>query len=75
MDLTCRQLGVDCDHVVSGETVDLIVESMQSHAVEGHDYSATVAHSDEMVAAMRNAVRQSTRPADMRTSEIRFTEQ
>jgi hypothetical protein len=55
--------------------MDLVVQSMQSHAVEGHDYSATVAHSEEMVAAMRNAVRQSSRPTEMRTSEIRFPEQ
>lgn len=34
--LRCRDLGVDCDFVASGDTNELVITSMFAHSVEHH---------------------------------------
>ena len=35
--LSCREVGVDCDFTVQGETVEEVVEKCVEHAVNAHD--------------------------------------
>ena len=35
--LCCRDLGVDCDYVASGDTNELVITNMFAHSVEHHN--------------------------------------
>ena len=37
--LTCRDVGVDCDFVARGATVDEVMEKARVHAVTDHGFS------------------------------------
>jgi len=37
--LTCRDVGVDCDFVARGATVDEVMEKARAHAVTDHGFS------------------------------------
>jgi predicted small metal-binding protein len=68
--INCRDLGALCDHFVEGNSIDIVVMAMQSHAIEAHGYDEAHVHSAEMSDAMRGAVKQSSRPAQYRTSKL-----
>lgn len=68
--LACKDLGADCEHLVQGENVVSIVTAMQAHAIDVHGYTKSVVLSEEMEEQMRNAVRQSSRPQEFRTSRL-----
>lgn len=68
--INCRDLGADCDHFVEGGSVDMVVSAMQQHAVEIHGYDEIHVRSADMSTAMHSAVRQSSRPSQLRTSKL-----
>ena len=68
--LACRDLGADCEHAVEGDSIDNIVEAMQRHAIDVHGHDQSRIMSDEMAMTMRSAVKQSSRPAGIRTSDL-----
>ncbi|NQW17300.1 MAG: DUF1059 domain-containing protein [Chloroflexi bacterium] len=67
MALTCRDIGSDCDHVISGDSVMSIVGEMQEHAVSIHSYSEDVVYTDDMVTQMRGAIQQSAQAPEAST--------
>ena len=55
--VSCRDLGGDCDHSVSGNTIDETKQAMWKHAAEDHgDMIATLSEEDKkgMVGKLTN---------------------
>ena len=44
--LLCRDVGLDCDYVVLGDTEEKVTDNALKHAWEGHAISAKVMTSD-----------------------------
>lgn len=38
-ELKCRDMGMDCDHVVHGETEEEVMEAAKQHGMEAHGMS------------------------------------
>ncbi|MEX0762458.1 MAG: DUF1059 domain-containing protein [Dehalococcoidia bacterium] len=70
--LSCLDLGSPCETFVSGETVEEIIVAMSKHAMAAHGRSEEFVKSEEVQTAMRTAVKQSSRPAHLRTSKLDF---
>ena len=51
--LRCRDVGVDCDHVIRAETEDEIMEKCAEHAKNVHDMTEI---SPKMVAKVKAAI-------------------
>jgi predicted small metal-binding protein len=51
--LTCRDVGVDCDFVAEGETVEEVMEKTRNHAREGHGFADIPA---EMIDKVKAAI-------------------
>ncbi len=70
--LSCLDLGSPCEDYVSGETVDEIIDAMCRHAIAAHGRSEEFMKSEETLTAMKTAIKQSSRPAHLRTSKLDF---
>ena len=68
--INCRDLGADCDHFVEGNSLDVVVSAMKTHAIAVHGYDKSHVESPEMSVSMQSAVRQSSRPPQLRTSKL-----
>lgn len=68
--LSCRDLGSPCDVVVSGETLDEIIDAMCDHAIEVHGRTREEIYSDENRALFQSALKQSSRPAGYRSPKL-----
>ncbi len=51
--LKCRDLGMDCDHVVTGESVQEVSDKAMQHAREVHMDVLRTMSSPEQMAAMQ----------------------
>jgi predicted small metal-binding protein len=52
--LTCRDVGVDCDFVARGATVDEVLEKAREHATKEHGFADIPA---ELVDKVKAAIR------------------
>ena len=52
LQLACRDLGMDCDHVVHGESVSDVKQKAMVHATEVHAEVLKTMSSPEQLAAM-----------------------
>jgi predicted small metal-binding protein len=68
--LSCLDLGTVCDHKVSGDSIAQIVADMCRHAITVHGRTEEFMHRPETQQMLRAAVRQSTRPAHLRTTKV-----
>ncbi|MFQ5936980.1 MAG: DUF1059 domain-containing protein [Acidiferrobacterales bacterium] len=58
--LCCRDLGVDCDFVSSGESDKIVIESMFAHSTEAHPEAYGYMFADKaaaLVADMESAIK------------------
>lgn len=51
----CKDLGFDCDGIVTGETEEEVLEKVASHAKEAHNLTEI---SDEVVAKVRSVMKE-----------------
>jgi predicted small metal-binding protein len=54
----CRDVGVDCPYVASGETVEQVMADAAKHAKEVHGYTDAQLNSPEMMAKVKAAIKQ-----------------
>lgn len=52
--LTCRDVGVDCDFVARGATVDEVLEKAREHATKDHGFADIP---PELVEKVKGAIR------------------
>ena len=68
MDVRCRHLGADCDHVLQGNSMNELVQNAAEHAIEFHDCSTEIVDSGDWREQMKGAIRNASRPAHLRAS-------
>jgi len=56
--LACRDVGVDCDHVSRGETMEELMAAAARHGKEVHGYTDEQIKDPKMAEAIKAAVRQ-----------------
>ena len=57
--VSCPDLGIEwCDHIVSGETEDELIENAIIHGREHNDIDEEQLRTPEFVAMLRNAMKQ-----------------
>ena len=60
-------MGYDCGAAVSGDSLAALLAAVQQHALEHHDYTQEQVESEEMIAIWEGAIKQSSRPGNVRT--------
>lgn len=56
--LACRDVGVDCDYVARGETMEELMAAAARHGKEVHGYTDEQINDPKMAEAIKAAVRQ-----------------
>jgi len=57
MKLACRDLGVDCSYVASGETMEELMAKMGPHGKEVHGYTDEQLNDPKMMEKVKAAVK------------------
>ena len=65
-------MGYDCGSAVSGDSLAALLAAVQQHALEHHDYTQQEVDSEEMIAIWEGAIKQSSRPGNIRTPRSEF---
>lgn len=65
-------MGYDCGSAVSGDSLAMLLVAVQRHAVQHHDYTQEEVESDELIEIWLGAIKQSSRPSDIRTPRADF---
>ena len=65
--ISCRDMGFSVDHIMTANTTDDIIRQMQEHVVANHGYTEAQVQEGDMVEFLRGAIRQSARPAHLRS--------
>ena len=65
-------MGYDCGAAVSGDSLAALLVAVQHHALEHHDYTREQIESEEMIAIWEGAIKQSSRPSNIRTPRTEF---
>ena len=65
-------MGYDCGSAVSGDSLAALLAAVQQHALDYHDYSQEEVESEDMIAIWEGAIKQSSRPGEMRTPRGEF---
>ena len=65
-------MGYDCGAAVSGDSLAALLAAIQQHALEHHDYTQEQVESEEMIAIWEGAIKQSSRPGNIRTPRTEF---
>ena len=65
-------MGYDCGATVAGDSLAELLSSVQGHALEHHGYTQEQVDSPDNIAIWEGAIKQSSRPGDMRTSRGDF---
>ena len=60
-------MGYDCSSAVSGDSLAALLAAVQQHAVQHHDYTQEEVESEELIAIWEGAIKQSSRPGNIRT--------
>ncbi|HIF73273.1 MAG TPA: DUF1059 domain-containing protein [Dehalococcoidia bacterium] len=60
-------MGYYCGATVAGDSLSELLKSVQTHAVEHHGYTQAEVDSPEKIAIWEGAIKQSSRPGDIRT--------
>jgi predicted small metal-binding protein len=54
--VACRDLGSNCDYIVSGETDDEVIEGMKKHGIDVHKMTEEQVNSPEMLKLTKEAI-------------------
>ncbi len=73
LSVSCRDVGIDCDYVATGDTVQELVDEAARHDVEVHGATEQLVSSPEWREEMRALVRNVSRPSEMRSSSPDLT--
>ena len=65
-------MGYDCSSAVSGDSLAALLAAVQTHAVQHHDYMQEEVESEEMIAIWEGAIKQSSRPGNIRAPRLEF---
>jgi predicted small metal-binding protein len=65
-------MGYDCGATVAGDSLSELLKSVQGHALVHHGYTQEQVDSPDNIAIWEGAIKQSSRPDDMRTSRGDF---
>ena len=65
-------MGYDCGSAVSGDSLAALLGAVQQHALEHHGYSQEEVESEELIAIWKGAIKQSSRPGNIRTPRLEF---
>ena len=65
-------MGYDCGSTVSGDSLAALLAAVQQHALEHHAYTQEEVESEEMIAIWEGAIKQSSRPGNIRTPRTEF---
>ena len=65
-------MGYDCGSAVSGDSLAALIAAVQQHALEQHGYSQQEVESEELIAIWKGAIKQSSRPGNIRTPRPEF---
>ena len=63
-------MGYDCGSAVSGNSLEELIESVKQHALEFHGYTREEVDAPERVAVWEGAIKQSSRPGEIRTPRL-----
>ncbi len=74
LSVSCRDLGINCDHIATGATVQALLEEAARHDVEIHGATEQLVSSPEWREEMRALVRNVSRPSEMRSSSPDLTQ-
>ena len=67
--ISCTELGSPCaQDIISGDTIDELMEAIYKHGVEVHGYTMEQLNSPEQQAIFLHNIKQSSRPRDKRTT-------
>ncbi len=61
-------MGYDCGATVAGESLAELLKSVQTHAIDHHDYTREEVDSLDNIAIWEGAIKQSARPGSIRTT-------
>ena len=67
MDVNCLEMGSGCDQVVSGETLEELVDAVRSHMRFAHGRTDEDLAPEDIREMVRGAISQSSRPPVLRT--------
>ena len=65
-------MGYDCGSAVSGDSLAVLLGAVQQHALDHHDYTREEVESEELIAIWQGAIKQSSRPGEIRTPRNEF---
>ena len=65
-------MGYDCGSAVSGDSLAALLAAVQQHALEHHNFTKEQVESEEMIAIWEGAIKQSSRPGNIRTPRTEF---
>ena len=65
-------MGYDCGSAVSGDSLAMLLASVQQHALDHHNYTQEEVESEELMAIWKGAIKQSSRPSAVRTPREDF---
>ncbi len=65
-------MGYDCGATVAGDSLAELLKSVQTHAIEHHDYTQKEVDSLDNIAIWEGAIKQSARPGSIRTTRTDF---
>ena len=61
-------MGYDCRGTVAGDSLAELLSSVQTHAIEHHNYTQEQVETSENIAIWEGAIKQSSRPGSFRTT-------
>lgn len=67
LSIACSDMGFAGEHAINGGSTEELIRQMQDHAKAKHGYTEEQVQQPEMIEIMRGAIRQSTRPENLRS--------
>ncbi|MDG0868092.1 DUF1059 domain-containing protein [Candidatus Lucifugimonas marina] len=70
--IPCEEIGGGCTEPIQGSSLDEMVEVATAHAVTTHGLSKSASKETEVLAEIRSAIPQTSRPSEFRSVNFTF---